>query len=58
MKCPVCNAWAYVKETRRQAGNEKLRRYECGNLHRFTTVERVERVIKPRRSKDDRERST
>jgi transcriptional regulator NrdR family protein len=52
MMCPVCNAWAYVKETRRQPDNEKLRRYECGNLHRFTTMEQVAKVMKPRGKKN------
>ncbi len=49
MKCPVCNAWSYVKETRQQPDNEKKRRYECGNLHRFVTLEKAVRVIKPRK---------
>lgn len=44
MKCPICNAWAEVKETRKRDDNSKRRRYECGNEHRFTTVERVEEV--------------
>jgi transcriptional regulator NrdR family protein len=42
MKCPQCGAWTTVKETRRRQDNTKRRTYECGNLHRFTTVERVE----------------
>jgi transcriptional regulator NrdR family protein len=48
MKCPVCGAWTRVLETRQQPDNEKKRRYECGNLHRFTTLEKVSRVIKPK----------
>lgn len=40
MKCPICNAWSDVKETR-QKKDHKYRRYECGNLHRFTTREFV-----------------
>ena len=34
MKCPKCNAWTRVVETR---GSFRVR--ECGNLHRFTTEE-------------------
>ncbi len=45
MKCPVCQTWTMVKETRTRPGNTKLRRYECANLHRFVTLEKVERVI-------------
>lgn len=45
MKCPVCQTWTMVKETRTKPGNTKLRRYECANLHRFVTLEKVERVI-------------
>lgn len=41
MKCPICNAWAEIKETRVRQDNTKRRRYECGNLHRFSTEERV-----------------
>jgi transcriptional regulator NrdR family protein len=42
MKCPLCGAWAIKKETRpNQTENTMRRRYECGNLHRFSTVERV-----------------
>lgn len=44
MKCPQCGAWTIVKETRRRQDDTKRRTYECGNLHRFTTVERVETV--------------
>lgn len=51
MKCPVCAAWTEIKETRRRPENEKYRRYECGNGHRFTTMERVLRVIKPKEKK-------
>ena len=42
MKCPTCNAWTMVKETRTKPGNTTYRRYECANEHRFTTYERVE----------------
>lgn len=40
MNCPQCNAWSNVKETRKNSGG-KYRRYECANLHRFTTQEVV-----------------
>ena len=41
MKCPTCGVWTRVLETRAIDGG-KYRRYECGNLHRFRTMERVE----------------
>lgn len=41
MKCPRCGAWALIKETRAKEDNTMRRRYECGNLHRFTTIEYV-----------------
>jgi transcriptional regulator NrdR family protein len=42
MKCPVCQAWTLVKETRvRKTDGVVMRRYECANLHRFSTEERV-----------------
>ena len=36
MKCPTCNAWTEVKESR-----HGVRRRECGNGHRFNTIEVV-----------------
>ncbi|MBV5346497.1 MAG: hypothetical protein JZU63_13810, partial [Rhodoferax sp.] len=45
MKCPVCNTWVMVKETRARPNNVAYRRYECANEHRFITLEKVERVI-------------
>lgn len=40
MKCPECNAWALVLQTRqRKTENVTARRYECANGHRFSTVE-------------------
>lgn len=44
MKCPQCGAWTSVLETRRRLDNTKRRAYECANLHRFATVERVEQL--------------
>lgn len=40
MKCPQCGVWSMVKETRKAIGYT-YRRYECANLHRFTTNEIV-----------------
>lgn len=55
MKCPHCGAWTSVKETRRRQDESKRRTYECANLHRFSTVERVEQVThggaRPRKEK-------
>lgn len=34
MKCPRCNAWTFVLETRGER-----RKRECANKHRFYTVE-------------------
>ena len=36
MNCPICNAWTDQLDTRKRAGGI-FRRYECANLHRFTT---------------------
>lgn len=41
MKCPTCGAWTQVLETRKRGVNVTRRRYECANLHRFTTLESV-----------------
>jgi transcriptional regulator NrdR family protein len=51
MKCPVCNTWVLVKETRARPDNITYRRYECANEHRFTTLEQVASVIKPKERK-------
>lgn len=34
MKCPICGAWSEVLSTR-----TGLRRRECANHHRFSTIE-------------------
>ena len=39
MNCQRCGAWANVLETRVRSDNITRRRYECANLHRFTTLE-------------------
>ena len=41
MKCPECGAWSDVKETRTRGDGSKYRRYECGNMHRFSTSETI-----------------
>ena len=43
-KCPRCNVWADVLETRARPDGTTRRRYQCANLHRFTTIERHEEV--------------
>ena len=51
MNCPKCNAWTEVLETRqRKAGT--YRRYECANLHRFSTIDgEVTRIDDSRRER-------
>lgn len=49
MKCPRCGAWALIKETRAREDNTMRRRYECANLHRFTTIETVKPETETRR---------
>lgn len=41
MKCPQCNTYTEVLETRFRADGVKRRRYLCANMHRFTTLEVV-----------------
>lgn len=41
MKCPECNTWTSVLESRQSTGNTRKRRYECANLHRFSTLETI-----------------
>jgi transcriptional regulator NrdR family protein len=43
MKCPTCSAWVRVLETRNKPNNQTYRRYECANLHRFTTTETLKK---------------
>lgn len=43
INCPICGVWANVLETRdNKDKNKTRRRYECANLHRFSTVEEVD----------------
>lgn len=53
MKCPVCNTWVVVKETRSRPNNITYRRYECANEHRFVTHEQVVRLTKPKEKKHE-----
>jgi transcriptional regulator NrdR family protein len=41
MKCPECGAWTTVKDTRIITNTSRRRKIECGNLHRFTTLETI-----------------
>lgn len=41
MKCPVCQAGSEVQDVRTRLDGSRRRRYECANLHRFSTEERV-----------------
>jgi transcriptional regulator NrdR family protein len=41
VKCPICNAWTEVKDTRVAGEFQTTRRRECANGHRFSTVELV-----------------
>ena len=41
MKCPTCGTWTEVLETRARSDGSRRRRYQCANLHRFNTEERV-----------------
>ena len=51
MKCPTCNAWTEVNDTRNK-GNHVLRRRECANGHKFNTIEQLEKPnIKPTKEK-------
>lgn len=54
MKCPVCGVWTLIKETRTRENNTKYRRYECGNIHRFTTVEVIDKIIQQKGTDDEK----
>lgn len=67
MNCPQCGAWAEVLEARQRTDGSTRRRYECGNEHRFTTVEAIQgdavhkalvRPGRPRVNPERRYRST
>ena len=40
MRCPTCDRYTKVLETRANPDGVR-RRYECANLHRFTTQESI-----------------
>ena len=40
MKCPTCNTWTTVEQTKSLGGFVERRR-KCANNHTFTTEERV-----------------
>lgn len=42
MKCPKCSGWAKIVDSRQRDDGTRIRRYECRNEHRFTSVERIE----------------
>ena len=42
MKCPECRGWTKVMDSRQRGDGSRIRRYECRNEHRFTSVERIE----------------
>ena len=44
MKCPECGTWTEVLDTRMRKDGSRRRRYQCANLHKFNTVERVEEI--------------
>jgi transcriptional regulator NrdR family protein len=48
MKCPTCKTWTSVLETREKPDGTVRRRYECANLHRFTTTERAVPAKEPK----------
>jgi transcriptional regulator NrdR family protein len=42
MICPICKAWTQVIDSRpNKGGAGRYRRYQCANLHRFTTEKKI-----------------
>ena len=41
MKCPECGTWTEVLESVLRRDGSRRRRYQCANLHRFNTEEKV-----------------
>jgi transcriptional regulator NrdR family protein len=41
MKCPQCGTWTEVLESVLRRDGSRRRRYQCANLHRFNTEERI-----------------
>jgi transcriptional regulator NrdR family protein len=52
MICPTCNAWTRTLETREKPGHTTYRRYECANLHRFSTMEAVVQLLRGPKPKE------
>jgi transcriptional regulator NrdR family protein len=42
VKCPECGTWTEILESVLRADGSRRRRYQCANLHKFSTVERIE----------------
>ena len=40
MSCPECGTWTRVLQTRSHPDYVQ-RRYECANMHRFSTIEKI-----------------
>ena len=41
MKCPQCGTWTEVLESVLRRDGSRRRRYQCANMHRFNTEEKV-----------------
>ena len=41
MKCPECGTWTEVLESVLRRDGSRRRRYQCANMHRFNTEERI-----------------
>ena len=41
MKCPECGTWTEVLESVLRRDGSRRRRYQCANMHRFNTEEKV-----------------
>ena len=39
MLCPICKQWTTIKDSRQTKLNMTRRRHECGNGHRFNSLE-------------------
>lgn len=50
MKCFECKAWTFVLETRLRKDGMTIRRRECANGHRMSTIETPYRVDKKKLS--------
>jgi transcriptional regulator NrdR family protein len=41
VKCPECGTWTEVLESVLRRDGSRRRRYQCANMHRFNTEEKV-----------------